>query len=113
MISIFIKVQVISKKAMEFKQTVVSLSDDFKNQSGCLSYDVSTDLKNKNVFFLISQWKGKPEVFKHIESMPFNVLLGAIKNLYKAGKFDVNVTSSSSEIESVTEVFKVLFTTSN
>jgi len=107
---LLVKVKALPKKSAEFCQTVVSLSDVFKKEKGCLGYNAYNDVEDKNSFFLFLTCNSKAGLMNHLKSRPFNILVGAVQNLCMDGQVDVDVlTSASSKIISIQKMATELF----
>ncbi len=110
MIILLVKVKALPEKSVEFCQTVVSLSDVFKKEKGCLYYNAYSDVEDKNSFFLFLACNSKAGLMHHLESRPFNVLVGAVQNLCMDGQVDVDVlNTTSSRIVAIQKMAVELF----
>jgi quinol monooxygenase YgiN len=67
---------VLPEKQKEVLQTLISLIGLQGKASGCLSYGIFSDIKDKNAFNLISQWETRQDLEHHVKSDIFSILLG-------------------------------------
>ena len=74
---------VLPEKQKEVLQTLISLIDQPRNKSGCLSYGIFCDIEDKNVFNLISEWETRQDLDRYISSDIFSVLLGTKSLLFE------------------------------
>jgi len=66
-----------SGKQQEFLQTLRSLVEEIRGQSGCLECAVGQDLSRESQFFIFMVWKDLAHLEAHMASEAFRVLLGA------------------------------------
>lgn len=67
---------VLPEKQKEVLQTLLSMIETPGKEKGCLSYGISCDIEDKNVFNLISAWETRQHLDLHMRSERFSVLLG-------------------------------------
>jgi len=83
MILVRIIMNVLPEKQKEVMQTLLSMNDTAGKVKGCLSYDVFCDTDGKTVFNLIEEWETREDLYRHIRSEKFSVLLGTKSLLAK------------------------------
>ena len=94
------------EKQKEVLLTLLSLIERPEKEKGCLSYGIFTDIEDKNVFNLISEWQTRQHLDHHIKSDKFSVLLG-IKSLLKEQiKIQIVTVSDSEGVEAVNALRK-------
>ena len=76
MIVIKITMNIIPGKQLEMMQTLISMIEPTAKETGCISFCVFCDIKDKNRFCLIEEWKSREYLDHHIASHQFSVLLG-------------------------------------
>jgi quinol monooxygenase YgiN len=67
---------VLPQKQKEILQTLLALLQQPKNEKGCLSYGIFSDIEDKNVFNLISEWETRQYLDHYMKSNRFSILLG-------------------------------------
>jgi quinol monooxygenase YgiN len=87
-------------------QTLLSMIELPKKESGHLSDDIFCDIKDKNVFNLISEWETRQDLDHHMRSDRFSVLLGTKSLLCEPLKIQIFTVSDSEGIEAVNSVRK-------
>jgi quinol monooxygenase YgiN len=98
---------VLPEKRKEVLQTLMSLIEPpEKEKSGCLSYGIFCDIKDRNVFNLISEWKTRLQLNHHLASDRFSVLLGTKSLLTGPMKFQIFTVSDAEGIEAVNSLEK-------
>lgn len=94
-------INVLPEKQKEVLLTLLSLIELPEKEKGCLSYGIFTDIEDKNVFNLISEWQTRHHLDRHIRSDRFSVLLGIKSLLSEPLKIHIITVSSSEGIEVV------------
>jgi quinol monooxygenase YgiN len=92
----------IPEKQKEVLQTLLSINDPREEDCGCLSYGIYCDIKDRNVFNLISEWETRRHLDDHMKSDSFSVLLGTKSLLFEPLDFKICTVSGSEGIEAVT-----------
>ena len=95
MIVVRIIMNALPEKQKEVMQTLISLIEAPRKESGCLNYGIFCDIEDKNVFNLISEWKTRKHLDDHIKSYRFSVLLGTKSLLCEPLKFKIFTVSDS------------------
>jgi quinol monooxygenase YgiN len=106
MIVFRIIMNVLPEKQKEVIQTLLSMIEPPGKNSGYLSYGIFCDIKDKNVFNLISEWETRKDLDHHIRSDIFSVLLGTKSLLCEPMKIQIFTVSDSEGIETVNSVRK-------
>lgn len=83
MIIVRIVLNVLPEKHLEFTQTLLSMIEPIKKETGCLNFAVLSGIEDRNCFNLLEEWKTREDLDKHIGSHRFGVLLGS-KSLLSA-----------------------------
>ncbi len=92
---------VLPEKQKEVLQTLVSMHEPPGKTSGCRSYGIFCDIEDKNVFSLISEWRTREDLDRHIRSERFSVLLGTKSLLAKPLEMKIHTVSHSEGMEIV------------
>jgi quinol monooxygenase YgiN len=76
MIVVKIILDALEDKQLELTQTLLSLIEPVGRETGCKSYSVFCDIRDRNRFCLIEEWETHENLNQHIKSDRFGVLLG-------------------------------------
>jgi quinol monooxygenase YgiN len=106
MIVVRIIIKVLPEKQKELMQTLLSMIEPPKKESGCLSDGIFCDIKDKNVFNLISEWETRQDLDHHMRSEIFSVLLGTKSLLCEPLKIQINTVAQSDGMEAVNSARK-------
>jgi quinol monooxygenase YgiN len=92
---------VLPEKQKEVMLTLLALIDRLDMKEGCLSYGVSSDIEDGNIFYLISEWDTRQHMEQFLRSDRFSVLLGTKSLLFEPLKIDILTVSNSEGGEAV------------
>ncbi len=101
MIFVRITMNVLQEKQLEVTQTLLSMIEPTCEESGCLSYAVSCDIENKNVFNILEEWQSREDLDCHIRSERFRALLGTKSLLGQPLDFQIHTVSLSEGMEAI------------
>ena len=104
MIVVRIIMNVLPEKQKELTQTLLSLVEPPGKERGYLRYDIFCDIKDKNVFNLISEWENRPRLDLHMMSDNFGILLGTKSLLSDPIKIQIHTISGTEGKEAVNTV---------
>lgn len=104
MIDATIKMTVPADKRMEVLQTVKSLLDPIRSESGCLGCHCCVDAEFENIIILRLEWNTNKDLAAHLKSDHFNILLGAMKLLFVQPEISFNTIASTAGEELITAV---------
>ena len=93
MISVRITMNVLQEKQKEVFQTLLSFIEQPTKEKGCLSYRIFSDIENKSVFTIISEWETRQHLDHHMKSDRFSVLLGTKSLLCEPLKIKISGSS--------------------
>ena len=82
LISVTISMHVPPEKKKEFLQTMFFIVKAVREESGCLSYNFYQDMEVGSKYRLVGKWIKQEDVYNHLRSDTFSILLGAM-NLLK------------------------------
>ena len=91
--TITVVVEIIPDKQEEFIQTVRSLNEQMRKETGLRSSDLFQDLDNHQRFNLIQHWETQDDLDNHTRSENFKVLMGALKVLAEHSEIRYNLVS--------------------
>ncbi|MBU0995102.1 MAG: antibiotic biosynthesis monooxygenase [Proteobacteria bacterium] len=97
---------VLPEKQKEVLQTLMSLVEPQGKENGCLSYGIFSDIEDKNMFNLISEWETRKHLDLHMGSHRFSVLLGTKSLLCEPLKIQIFTVSDAQGLEAVNYVRK-------
>ena len=104
MIIVRITMDVIPEKHLEVTQTLLSMIEPTKKETGCLNYAVFCDIEDKNRFSLLGEWETREKLDHHIASHQFSVLLGTQALLCKPLETRIFTVSRSEGMDAVHSV---------
>lgn len=76
MILYIIKLHGLNNKRKEIFQTVCELVDSMVKCPGCKRADIYRDMEDRNIVYLVEEWKTKKSFEQYRESTSLSVLLG-------------------------------------
>jgi len=100
---IFVKIimNVLPEKQLEVTQTLLSMIEPTGKEMGCLSYAVSCNIEDKNVFNLLEEWQSREDLDNHLRSERFRALLGTRSLLGQPLDFQIHTVSLSEGMEAI------------
>lgn len=104
MIVIRITMNVIPAKQLEMMQTLISMIEPTAKAAGCISYCIFCDIKDKNRFCLLEEWRTREALDQHIASHQFSVLLGTKALLCEPLDIQIFTVSRSEGMDSVLSI---------
>ncbi|MBI5593443.1 MAG: antibiotic biosynthesis monooxygenase [Deltaproteobacteria bacterium] len=104
MIIVITSMNVLPEKQKEVLQTLLSMLEPPEKEKGCLSYGIFSDIEDKNVFNMISEWETRQHLDRHMKSNRFGVLLGTKSLLCEPLKIQIVTVSDPEGIEAVNSV---------
>ena len=96
-----IMMNVLPEKQKEVLLTLLSLIEPAGMEQGCLSYGVFRDIRDKNIFNLISEWQDRQYLNLHLQSDRVTVLLGTKSLLSEPMKIQIVTASGIEGLEAV------------
>jgi quinol monooxygenase YgiN len=97
------------EKQKEVLQTLLSLIEPPGKATGCLSYGIFSDVEDKNVFNLISEWENRKHLDHFMRSDRFSVLLGTKSLLSEPLKVEILTVLDSEGREGFNFIRKINF----
>jgi len=104
MIVFRITMNVIPGKQLEMMQTLISMIEPTEKEEGCISYGIFCDIKDKNRFCLLEEWKTRKDLDHHIASHRFGVLLGTKTLLRESLEIQICTVSRSEGMDAIHKV---------
>ena len=104
MIVITITMNVIPGKQLEMMQTLISMIEPTAKEAGCIIYSVFGDIKDKNRFCLLVEWKTRKDLDHHLASHRFGVLLGTKALLREPLEIQIFTISHSEGMDAVHKI---------
>ena len=101
MIDATIKMTVPSEKRKEVLQTFKALLGPIRREQGCISCNCYVDAESENIIFFKEEWRTGEDLDKHLKSVHFGVLIGAMKLLDKEPEIRFDTISSTAGVEAV------------
>ena len=91
----------IPSKQLEMTQTFLSMIEPTENEAGCIGYGVFCDIKDKNRFCLLEEWKTREALDQYIASHQFSILLGIKALLCEPMDIQIFTVSHSEGMDAV------------
>ena len=101
-----IRIQTSPETRKELLQTLQSLSNPIKTESGCRSCRVYRELGNEEGVILIQEWDSKMHWYNHMRSEDFAVMMGAMSLLDESQKVELQLLDPVEGANSVQAVKK-------
>lgn len=76
MMVVRITMNVLPEKQKEVVQTLLSMMDPMERETGCLSYSLLCDMKDRNLLCVLEEWESREKLNHHLNSDIFGILLG-------------------------------------
>jgi quinol monooxygenase YgiN len=99
MITLRTSLAVLPAKQKEVLLTLLALLQQSKKEEECLSYAIFSDIEDKNIFNLISEWDTRETLDKYMGSDRFSILLGTKSLLSEPLKIQIITGTDSEGIE--------------
>ncbi len=104
MVIVIIKMNALSGKCLELKQTLQALNECTQKEKGCLSHNVFQDIENSDNFCLVQVWQNRTDLDDHLRSDKFTVLMGTKSLLSRPSQITMNEVTHSAGWEAVEAV---------
>lgn len=101
MFTMTIRANIYPEKQQEFMQTVLSLLTEIRKTAVCVDYDLYRAVEENNCFCLVSKWQSQQQLYEHVRTRAFSVLLGAIQVLGSAQDIKLDTISHTSGVEAI------------
>ena len=99
MVIICARINVRPEKHKELSQTLHSIVEQVRKQSGCLHAGFYQNVESETDFFVIEEWTTQKDSDDHLRSDIFTVLLGARCLLSRPPEIVIHTVSNSSEFK--------------
>ena len=96
---LFVKINVRPEKRKELTQTLQSIVERVRRESGCLNAGFYQDVENENDFLVIEEWASPRDSDDHVRSDIFKVLIGAGSLLHRPQEIVIHTVSHSRDFE--------------
>ena len=101
MVILTISVNAQSSKRNEFLSACRLITDQTRQEEGCLDCRLSQDIDNENLIYLEETWEHRSYLDEHFRSDIFSALLGAMKLLGETHEIRINDGSQTEGLEAV------------
>ena len=99
LVIIFVRIKVRPEKRKELSQTLLSIIEKMRKESGCLHAGFYQDVDNENNFVVVEEWATQKDADDHLQSDIFTVLLGAGCLMRRPPEIVIHTVSRSKELE--------------
>jgi len=104
MIIVRVTMNVLPEKQMEVLQTLLSMIEPTRKETGCLDYSVFCNIEDKSLFSLREEWVTREDLDRHVRSHRFGVLLGIDTLLCEPPKIQIYTVSQLEGMEAINAI---------
>ena len=101
MIILTVSVNVHPSKRSELLSAFQLITDQTRQEKGCLACRLSQDIDNENLIDIEETWEARSYLDEHFRSDIFSALLGAVKLLGETHEIRINDGSQTEGLEAV------------
>lgn len=76
-----LRIKIRETKEEEFTAFLSSISEEYRNEIGCLQVDLYRDMERTHNFGLISAWQSRKAMDEHFKRKNFSLIVGAARVL--------------------------------
>jgi quinol monooxygenase YgiN len=87
------------EKRKELSQTLLSIVEQVRKESGCLHAGFYQNVDNETDFLVVEEWASQKDSDDHLQSDIFAVLLGAGTLMRRPPEIVIHTVSRSSDLE--------------
>jgi quinol monooxygenase YgiN len=95
----FVRMSVRPEKRKELSQTLLSIVEQARKESGCLHAGFYENVDNETDFLVVEEWATQKDSDDHLRSDIFAVLLGAGTLMHRPPEIVIHTVSHSSALE--------------
>lgn len=99
MVIVFIRMMVRPEKQKELSQTLLSIVEKVRKESGCLHSGFYQDVENENYFTVIEEWETQKDADDHLQSNIFTVLKGAGSLMRQPPEIVIHTVDRSTKLQ--------------
>ena len=99
MVITFVRMSVRPEKRKELSQTLLSIVEQVRKESGCLHAGFYENVDNETDFLVVEEWATQKDSDDHLRSDIFAVLTGAKCLLSRSPEIMIHTVSGSTELE--------------
>ena len=99
MIIIFVRIKERPEKRKELSQTLHSIVEQVRKESGCRHSGVYQNIENQDDFLVVEEWATQKDADDHQRSDIFTVLLGAGCLMRRPPEIVIHTVCHSSKLE--------------
>ena len=96
-----IKLTVPPEKRKEVLQTFKAILGPIRREQGCMNCNCYVDVEAENIIFYKEEWNTSQDLDKHLRSVHFGVLNGAMKLLNQEPDIRFNTIASTAGAEAI------------
>jgi quinol monooxygenase YgiN len=99
LVIIFVRMKVRPEKRKELSQTLHSIVEQVRKESGCLHSGFYQDVENEKDFLVVEHWATQQGSDDHLRSDLFTVLMGAGSLMSRPPEIVIHTVNHSTELE--------------
>jgi quinol monooxygenase YgiN len=96
--TLFVKIKARPEKQKELTQTLQSIVERVRQESGCLHAGFYQDVEHDNEFLVVQEWASQRDSDNHVRSDIFTVLVGAGSLMHRPPAIVLHTVSRSTEL---------------
>lgn len=96
---IFVKITVRPEKRKELTQTLHSIVEKVRKESGCLHSGFYQNVESETDFLVVEEWATRKDSDDHLQSDIFTVLMGAGSLMLRPPEIVIHTINRSRELE--------------
>jgi len=87
-------------------ETLRGMLEPARVERGCLSYRLYEDVEDRNIFFLLEEWKTQNDLERHISTDNFHRLMALMDLLSEQPELQFNTVSHTAGMDLIKDVLK-------
>lgn len=99
MVIVLIRIKVRPEKRKELSQTLFSIIEQVRKESGCLHAGFYQDIDNETDFLVVEEWATQEYANDHLRSDIFTIFMGAGCLMRRPPEIVIHTVSRSTELE--------------
>ena len=99
MVIIFVRMKARPEKRKELSQTLHSIVEQLRRESGCLHSGFYQNAENENDFLVVEEWATQKDSDDHMRSDLFTVLLGTGSLMSRPPEIGIHTVNRTKEFQ--------------
>ena len=107
MYSYQMRIEIRKDKIDEFVEFLISMLRQFREEEGCVDFDLYGDIEKENFYSVTAYWKTQEAMEKHFKRKSFSLLVGSTKVLGENLEMKIGETSQRGDATLAGEKIKL------